>query len=122
MKRKIDNRTVCKLLEKRYTENPVKFCKNVERILKSIISRTGKGSYKLTYLALPEDYDLYHDLAQYIFFRYELIYPQSKIVVFLCGDPYSIGFYSLLWIGRNGETKYTFSVPNPFYDNLASKF
>ena len=116
MKKKIDNRTVCKLLEKRYTENPVKFGKNVKRILKSIISRTGKGSYKLTYLKLPEEFDFDRDLDQYTFCRYELIYPQSRIMVLLCWDEYSmIEYFDLYWIDRNGQRKYEFSVPNTFF-------
>ena len=113
MKKKIDNRTVCKLLEKRYTENPVKFGKNVKRILKSIISRTGKGTYKLTYLTLPEDFDFDRDLEQYTFLLYELIYPQSKIQVILCSDEYYyLDHFDLIWIGRNSEIKYRFSSPN----------
>lgn len=114
---KIDSRTICKRLEKSYAKNKDQFCKkNIEKILKSIISRTGKGTYKLTYLTLPEEFDFNRDLEQYTFLLYELIYPQSKIQVILCSDEYYyLDHFDLIWIGRNGETKYKFSSPNNFF-------
>ena len=98
MKKKIDNRATCKKLDNYFDTYKIKSGNDVKKVFNEIIQRTGYGILK----EYRTDFVCKEGNAEYLFFIYELVYPNSKIKVTLNYDErYEIENLNIQWTGQN---------------------